>query len=171
MEGRAIEGVAKTAWDAARYAALQDTYAAGGDDRARVECDEGVGLEHAESGRDGFAYWSDGRVTTADGLVCDGSEPGLEVAAARLIAEVRGARRNEPTCGWAALARVAEVGERETFDVGRRRHGGLRDRRERLVVTAVDGEERFLWMSSGAEREDLRCDVYGDPPKTWYEED
>lgn len=117
------------------------------------------------SGWSPWVYWSDDAVTAARFV---GERPqALRAAAVGLINLMRASDRPDPACGWARLARVAEVIAREEIATVRGRGAYLRDTVERLRVLMADGEERDLWMRTSELARGVACDVHDERPAEW----
>lgn len=132
-----------------------------GDDPQAVVT-EGVSPVHVT---DTWAWWSDDALTFAPAL----HPPlvGLEEAAAELIGSLWRKVRGTPTCGWALLARVAEVRVRELIAQGPELGRDERDTLERLRVVLVDGDERDLWVRTGYDTRSFNHDVRTRLPDAW----
>jgi hypothetical protein len=145
---------ATTSWGAALI------MSSGDDPQAVVT--EGVSPVHVT---DTWAWWSDDALTFAPAL----HPPlvGLEEAAAELIGSLWRKVRGTPTCGWALLARVAEVRVRELIAQGPELGQDERDTLERLRVVLVDGDERDLWVRTGYDTRGFNHDVRTRLPDAW----
>ncbi|TAK24804.1 MAG: hypothetical protein EPO40_23850 [Myxococcaceae bacterium] len=76
--------------------------------------------------------------------------------------------RGAPTCGWALLARVAEVRVRKLIAQGPALGHRERDTLERLRVVLVDGDERDLWVRAGYDSQGrFNHDVRAWLPDAW----
>ncbi|MDB4931301.1 MAG: hypothetical protein JWM10_3785 [Myxococcaceae bacterium] len=112
-----------------------------------------------------WAYWADDTVTSARFI--EERPRTMGAAAAGLVSLMRGSGSSDPACGWALLARVAEVRAREEVASSRGRGRYVRDTVERLRVVMVDGEERDLWMRQGEHARGFDCDIRGELPDDW----
>lgn len=113
---------------------------------------------------DRWCLWSDGRVSR--GIIT--WQPSREMTlnplrtlsrdAARLISEVVSSDSGDPSCGWAALARVREITGREVERLPQRVRQGNPPAIEHLTVDTDEGP-RELWLWCCPEGEDYQLEV------------
>jgi hypothetical protein len=126
----------------------------------RVDIAPGLELLHAQ---DGWAWWSDGRVTTSTGLP-DALRliRSLAPDAAELIGEVyHSIAGGPPACagGWRTLAAVARIERSELIEEGTSPDGFEPPCLRRLAVRMVDGTARELWLRTAASAEGIAFSI------------
>ncbi len=144
--------VAVTWAEAIRLAALDGT------PWAEIRQAEEAYLLHRE---EWWAWWSDGRLTTAISLPESLCPQSLSLDAIGLISEVRESYGGVPACGWATLARVEQVLSRERQPRSEDTSGYEWITLERLIVRFTDGSEGVLqcWYKGFAEG--FECQITG----------
>ncbi len=163
--GRFIAGekfwmkICSTAWDVATVTEA-------------LEVTEGVTPVHVETGGHRWTWWSDGVMTRTSHVVDECQS--LEADAVKLIDLAWQEREEyvpprEPACGWATLARVAEIVAYEELAHGTVHQRNRQEAIHRFDVRMVDGERRSLWARSGPARapKTLVYDFHTAPPETW----
>jgi len=126
----------------------------------QLEVAHDVDLVHVENG---WALWSDGRVTTSTGL----PEPlwevrSLSAAAVELISNVKHGTPGSPAGlagGWRALAQVAEVEGNDVLEVGPVEPPYDPPQLLRLRVRLVDGTKKVWWLRTAVSAQGVRFEV------------
>lgn len=132
----------------------------------------GVAPLHVEPQCGWWVYWSDGVMTAGSHIVDE--RQSLEADAIKLINlawqfHPPDAVMRAPACGWATLARVAEIIASEELARGTKRLGNPREAIHRFDVRTVDGERMSLWARSGPalNPEELVYDFHTEHPDDW----
>lgn len=108
----------------------------------KIQVDE-VDLVHAQNG---WAVWSDGRVTTGIGLPAwTRSIKGLSDAAAGMVSAIRGSDSGSPSVGWKAVLNVEQIIEETTELLGPGSGGHYAKPRAIRTVVALKGGEKVTW--------------------------
>jgi len=130
-----------------------------GDGTSQLEIARDVELLHVQ---EGWAFWSDGQVTTSTGLSrALRSIRSLRPGAVRLISECFHNTSGPPAIegGWGALAQVAEVADDDLIEEGRAEGPFDPPRLRRLSVKLADGATRVWWVHTSSSAEGVRFEV------------
>ncbi len=134
----------------------------------QLEVAHDIDLVHAENG---WALWSDGRVTTSTGLPeALWGVRSLSTAAVELISNVKHGAPGSPAGlagGWRVLAQVAEIEGRDLLEVGLAEPPYDPPQLHRLRVRLVDGSKRIWWLQMAASAEGVRFEL-SDAPRMIY---
>jgi hypothetical protein len=109
---------------------------------------------------DWWAWWSDGLLTTAIGLPDSCNPQGLSHAAVELITDVWASDSPAPECGWALLAQIQRILNREVLSTSDSPQPILR---ERLTVELLDARQAVLYCCWRGQEEGYCCEVTTEP--------
>ena len=115
-----------------------------------LEVTEGVEVVHAQNG---WAFWSDGKLSTSTGLPeALRVRRSLSAAAVELISHVRHSSPGAPALagGWQELARVEAWLEDQVVEEGQAEEPFEPPRLHRLQVRLRNGAERVWWVRTAA---------------------
>jgi len=119
------------------------------------QADEGYLLHREEW----WAWWSDGRLTTAISLPSSLCPQSLAPDAVALISEVVESYGGAPACGWETLARVEQVLRREWLPAPESTGGYDWITLEQLTVRFTDGSEGVLECCYRGYTEGFECNI------------
>lgn len=128
---------------------------------SNIQCNSNVELVHRT---DWWAWWSDKRLTTAIGLPEDLCPRGLSADAAALIFQVWSTPLFSPQCGWALLAKVKSIEQREVIDITNLNNDVIISKWEKMTLLFEPNEQGILYCHSYSDASGYRCDMMTERP-------